>query len=73
MLGFVFLVIFWILNFVTRSEAWYGKLAQYASIYQRFDEFTQGVLNLQDVFYYISFCFFALFATGIVLQSQRWK
>jgi gliding motility-associated transport system permease protein len=72
-LGFVFLVVFWILNFVTRSEAWYGKLAQYASIYQRFDDFTQGVINLNDVFYYVSFAFFALFVTGIVLQSQRWK
>lgn len=72
-LGFVFLVIFWILNFVTRSEAWYGKLAQYASIYQRFDDFTQGVINANDVFYYVSFAFFALFVTGIILQSQRWK
>lgn len=72
-MGFVFLVIFWILNFVTRSEAWYGKLAQYASIYQRFDDFTQGVINAGDVVYYVSFAFFALFVTGIILQSQRWK
>jgi ABC-2 type transport system permease protein len=72
-LGFVFLVIFWILNFVTRSEAWYGKLAQYASLYQRFDEFTQGVISAGDVFYYVSFTFFALFVTGVILQAQRWK
>ena len=72
-LGFVFLVIFWILNFVTRSEAWYGKLAQYASLYQRFDNFTQGVISAGDVFYYIGFTFYALFVTGIVLQAQRWK
>ena len=72
-LAFVSLVIFWILNFVTRSEAWYGKLAQYASIYQRFDDFTQGVINLNDAFYSVSFTFFALFIAGIVLQSQRWK
>jgi ABC-2 type transport system permease protein len=72
-IAFVFLIIFWIINFLTRSEAWYGKLAQYVSIYQRFDDFTQGVLNLQDVVYYLSFTFFALFVTGVVLQSQRWK
>ncbi len=72
-LSFVFLIVFWILNFVTRSEAWYGKLAQYASIYQRFDDFTQGVIKVNDVFYYVSFAFVALFITGIVLQSQRWK
>jgi ABC-2 type transport system permease protein len=72
-LGFVFLVIFWILNFVTRSEAWYGKLAQYASLYQRFDGFTQGVISAGDVFYYVGFTFYALFVTGVVLQSQRWK
>jgi ABC-2 type transport system permease protein len=72
-LGFVFLVIFWILNFVTRSEAWYGKLAQYASLYQRFDSFTQGVISVGDVFYYVGFTFYALFVTGVVLQAQRWK
>lgn len=72
-LGFVFLVIFWILNFVTRSEAWYGKLAQYASLYQRFDDFTQGVISAGDVFYYVGFTFYALFVTGVVLQAQRWK
>ena len=72
-LGFVFLVIFWILNFVTRSEAWYGKLAQYASLYQRFDNFTQGVISAGDVFYYLAFTFYALFVTGVVLQAQRWK
>jgi ABC-2 type transport system permease protein len=72
-LGFVFFIVFWIINYLTRSEEWYGKLLQYISIYQRFDDFTKGVLNLNDVFYYISFAFFGLFLTGIVLQSQRWR
>jgi ABC-2 type transport system permease protein len=72
-MAFVFLLILWIINWVSRSEAWYGQLFQYVSIYQRFDDFTQGVLNLKDVFFYLSFVFFALFVTGIVLQSQRWK
>jgi len=72
-LGFVFFIIFWIINFITRSEEWYGKLAQYVSIYQRFEDFTKGVLNLNDAFFYVSFIFFGLFATGIVLQSQRWR
>jgi ABC-2 type transport system permease protein len=72
-LSFVFLLVFWIINWLSRSEAWYGKLLQYISIFQRFDDFTKGVLNLNDAFYFISFAFFALFATGIVLQSQRWK
>lgn len=72
-LGIVFLLVFWIINWLTRSEEWWGKLLQYVSIYQRFDDFTKGVLNLNDVFYYISFAFFGLFITGIVLQSQRWK
>lgn len=70
---YVFLILFWVLNWVSRSDAWYGKLCQYASIYQRLDDLTKGVLNLNDLFYYVSFAFFGLFATGIVLQSQRWK
>jgi gliding motility-associated transport system permease protein len=72
-MSFVFLLVFWIINWLSRSEAWYGKVLQYVSIFQRYDDFTKGVLNLNDAFYFISFAFFALFATGIVLQSQRWK
>ncbi|MCI0441938.1 ABC transporter permease [bacterium] len=72
-LCFVFLILFWIINWISRSEAWYGKVLQYISIYQRFDDFTKGILNLNDVFYYVSFAFVGLFITGIVLQSQRWK
>lgn len=72
-LCFVFLILFWIINWISRSEAWYGKVLQYISIYQRFDDFTKGILNLNDAFYYVSFAFVSLFITGIVLQSQRWK
>ena len=72
-ISFVFFLLFWIVNFLSRSDQWYGRLCQYVSIYQRFDDFTKGVLNLNDACYYISLAFFGLFATGIVLQSQRWK
>jgi ABC-2 type transport system permease protein len=72
-LGFVFWLIFWIINFLTNSEAWYGKVAQYISVYERFESFTKGILNLNDAFYFVSLAFVGLFATGIVLQSQRWK
>lgn len=72
-LSFVFFIMFWIINWMTGMEEWYGKLAQYVSIYQRFEDFTKGVLNLNDAFYFISFAVFGLFITGIVLQSQRWK
>jgi len=72
-LAFVFLIVFWIINWVSHSEAWYGKLFQYISIYQRFDDFTKGILNVTDVFYYLSFAFFGLFVTGMVLQSHRWQ
>jgi len=72
-LTIITLLVLWVINFATTSEAWYGKVAQYISIFQRFDDFTKGVLNVNDAFYYVSFAFFFLFATGIVLQSQRWK
>jgi len=72
-LGFVFWLVFWIINFLTSADTWYGKVLQYVSIYQRFEDFTKGIVNLSDVFYYVSFAFFGLFVTGLVLQSQRWK
>lgn len=72
-LCFVFLILFWVINWFIPGETWYGKALQYVSIYQRFDDFTKGILNLNDAFYYVSFAFIGLFITGIVLQSQRWK
>ncbi|PWT94185.1 MAG: ABC transporter permease [Acidobacteria bacterium] len=72
-LGYVFFLILWIVNFLTSADTWYGKVLQYISVYQRFDDFTKGIVNLGDAVYYLSFAFFGLFVTAIVLQSQRWK
>lgn len=72
-LSFMIFLLLWVINWVSRGEEWYSKLCQYISLYIRFDDFTKGILNLNDMFYYVSFVFFALVTTGIVLQSQRWK
>ncbi|MDI6797392.1 MAG: ABC transporter permease [Desulfatibacillaceae bacterium] len=41
------------------------------SVMTHFASIQRGVLDLRDLFYFVSLIFFALFATGVILHSRR--
>jgi ABC-2 type transport system permease protein len=73
-LTFGALLLFWILNWASYSATGIWKdVLNYLSIFQHFDDMTRGILDSQDVVYYISFACFGLFLTHSVVQSRRWR
>jgi ABC-2 type transport system permease protein len=68
--GLLFLILAWIAPFVSPAAA--GVLDQ-LSILQHFDSFSKGVLNTNDVIYYLNFTLFFLFLSSRVLDSNRWR
>ena len=42
------------------------------SIFARFNAFTNGLLHLSDVVYYVSFCFLFVYLTINVIEKRRW-
>ncbi len=59
-------------DFFTRlAPSWIPDLLTTTSVLSHFHTMTQGVIDLRDLVYFASIIFCGLFATGIVIQSQR--
>jgi ABC-2 type transport system permease protein len=50
-----------------------AQVVNYLSIVTHFENFGKGVLDSKDIVFYISFIFFALFATSRSMESLRWR
>jgi ABC-2 type transport system permease protein len=73
-LTFGSLLLFWIISWASNAATGFWKDAlNYVSIFQHFDNLTQGILDTTDIVYYLSFALFGLFLTHTVIQSRRWR
>jgi len=68
--GILFLVLGWITPFVSSDAA--AVLIE-LSILQHFAGFAQGLIDTNDLVYYINFTAFFLFLSARVLDSNRWR
>ena len=68
--GLLFLIISWLTPFVSPTAA---SVLDQLSILEHFNSFSMGVLNSNDIVYYLSFIFFFLFLSSRVLDSNRWR
>lgn len=50
-----------------------GLILSVFSLFDRLSDLQKGVINLSDIFYYVSFVFVFLFLTVRVLDSRRWS
>ncbi len=68
--GLFFLIIGWITPFVSPIIA---KIVGEMSILQHLDNFTKGIIDTNDIVYYMNFTLFFLFLSSRVLESNRWR
>jgi ABC-2 type transport system permease protein len=52
---------------------WIVTFLEWFSVYERFSPFSQGVLGLTEVFYYLSFAAVFIFLTIRTVESRRWS
>jgi ABC-2 type transport system permease protein len=69
-LGLLFLIIGWVAPFVSSSM---GNVIDQVSILYHFQNFSIGIIDSNDVVYYILFSAFFLFLSSRVLESNRWR
>ena len=73
-LGIGLLLLLWVLG--AASSVLGPRLSSiigYLSLNDHFSNFGQGVVDLKDIVFYLSFIFGALFLTVRVLESGRWR
>lgn len=68
-------IILWILSSLAQATTGFSAdLLNYLSITNHYYEtFRAGIVDLQDVIYYISLTFAALFISSRVIEARRWK
>ncbi|MEW6457314.1 MAG: ABC transporter permease subunit [Acidobacteriota bacterium] len=73
-LGFGSLLLLWVISWLgeTAGMIWKGILG-YLSFFEHFDDMVKGVIDTTDLVYYLSFTFFGLFLTHIVIEAKKWK
>jgi ABC-2 type transport system permease protein len=69
-LSLFFLIIGWMAPFVGQT---FGTVLSQFSILDHFDTFGKGIINLQDVSYYVFLSVFFLFMTLRALDSAHWR
>lgn len=55
------------------SVQWINSVLSWFSVYDRFTNFSQGLLSLPEIFYYISFAAVFVFLTIRTVERRRWS
>lgn len=73
-LTIILLLFFWVIGWADEfAGPKLGSLLGYISLLTHFDEFAKGVIDLKDIFLYLSYIMFFLFLTQVSLESKRWR
>jgi ABC-2 type transport system permease protein len=73
--GFALLLLFWVIGWTQElgPGGALGRVMQFLSLTEHYENFSKGVINTRDLVYYASFIFFFLFLTKRQLESRRWR
>ncbi|MCP4809608.1 MAG: ABC transporter permease subunit [Proteobacteria bacterium] len=73
-LSFVTLLGFWILGWVEElASGTLQEVVGYASLINRMEDMTKGLIHTKDLVYYVTFICFWLFATHQRVEAYRWR
>jgi ABC-2 type transport system permease protein len=65
---------FWLITWATQSAGpYWSEILSYLSLLSHYNNFSQGLIDTSDVFFYFSFITLGLFLTHRVLDSYRWR
>jgi ABC-2 type transport system permease protein len=73
-ISFAVLLLFWITGWLAEGVGEpFNKVLQYVSMTEHFEGFSEGLVKLPDVLFYVSAIVFALFLTVRAVESARWR
>lgn len=69
--GTIFLL--WLIGFASRLPGILGKIFDYLSLMNHFEDFSRGVIGLHHVIYYLSVTVLCIFLTVKSVESAKWR
>jgi ABC-2 type transport system permease protein len=68
------ILMFWLIGWAEDLVgSTFGKVLSHLSLLEHFDSFSKGIIDTQDIVYYINFTILFLFITMRCLESKRWR
>jgi ABC-2 type transport system permease protein len=65
---------FWLINWASQAAGpVFSDVLDYLSLIQHYNNFSQGMIDTSDIFFYLSFIGLSLFLSHRVLDSYRWR
>ena len=73
-ISFSTILLIWVLSWVGEStgSSWHGVLT-YLSFFSHFQNMVKGVVDTQDVIYYLTFAFMGLYLTYSAFEFRKWR
>lgn len=72
--AFGLLLLFWMISFsASLAGQTFGDILSYISITTHFEGFAKGVVDTEDIVYYLLFITLFLFLTLRILESKKWR
>jgi len=73
-IAFSTIILIWVISWVGESGpgAWRGILT-YLSFFSHFKNMVTGVIDTQDIVYYLTFIFLSLYLTRSVFEFRKWR
>lgn len=73
-LSFVAVIVIWLVKWAAQSATGlWSRLLGFLSFYDRFDEFSRGLIDSSTVIYLLSFAAFFLYLSVRSLESRSWR
>ncbi len=73
-IAFSTILLIWVISWVGESvgPTWQGVLT-YFSFFSHFQNMSHGVLDTQDIVFYLSFIFMSLYLTYSIFEFRKWR
>lgn len=74
-ISFAILLLFMIINWGSKNvgNPTITEILNYLSIPDHFNDFAKGVIDTQNIVFFLTLAILGLFLTGIIVQSHRWR
>jgi ABC-2 type transport system permease protein len=73
-IAFAMLLALWVIDGIASAVGPpLGDLVRFIALYPHFNDLTRGLINSQDIIYYLSLITFGLFLSTMALEARRWR
>jgi len=72
-ISFSAILLIWVISWVGEGASGWAGIFSYLSFFTHFQNMARGIIDSQDIIYYLSFIFIGLYLTYTVFEFRKWR